>query len=316
MMTRARAAALLFGGTALGAFATPARAQTTMTSLKIPIQPTENAMNVAYGKDMGFFAVAGLDVDVEIIQNSSAIVAAVVSGSYPIGYGSIDTLAAIHQKSVALTVLAPSAEYVAPGSDHLQAILVPVNSTLQKAKDLNGKTVAVPTLHSLSETVVRAWADKNGGDSSTIKFVEIPFPTIPAALEANRVDAGYVLEPFLGSALKTTRVLAYPFSAVASHCLIGSFFTTPQWANDHRDIVSRFITVMRNTSRWANANHDKSAAILAKYTQTDPTVIATMGRVHYGDTLTAALMQPLIDVSAKYNGFSTFPAQELIYRPG
>jgi NitT/TauT family transport system substrate-binding protein len=242
-------------------------------------------------------------------------VAAVVSGTYEIGYGSIDTLAAIHQKNVPLVVLAPSAEYVQPGSDHLQAILVPLNSPLQKAKDLNGKTVAVPTLHSLSETVVRARADKNGGDSSTIKFVEIPFPTIPAAIEANRVDAGYLLEPFLGSAMKTTRVLAYPFSAVASHCLIGSFFTTPQWANEHRDVVTRFISVMRNTSRWANANPAKSAVILAKYTKTDPAVIATMARVHYGDTLTASSMQPLIDVSAKYNGFSTFPAQELIYRP-
>jgi NitT/TauT family transport system substrate-binding protein len=314
MMSRARASALLLGGAALAAFAKPVRAQTAMTSLKIPIQPTENAMNVAYGKDMGFFAAAGLDVDVEIVQNSSAIIAAVVSGTYEIGYGPVDTLAAIHVKNVPVVILAPSAEYVQPGSDHLQAILVPANSTLQKAKDLNGKTVAVPTLRSLSETVVRAWVDKNGGDSSTIRFVEIPFPTIPAALEANRVDAGYLLEPFLGAAMKTTRVLAYPFSAVASHCLIGTFFTTAQWAKDHRDVVSRFIAVMKASSRWANANPDKSADILAKYTKTDSAVIATMARVHYGDTLTAPLMQPLIDVSARYNNFSPFPAQELIYR--
>ena len=313
-MTRARASALLLGGTALGAFPQPLRAQSTVpVSLKIPIQPTENAMNIAYAKDMGFLSAAGFDVDIAIIQNSSAIIAAVVSGTYEIGYGSIDTLAAIHTKNVGLTLLTPCAEYVQPGSDHLQAILVPANSPIKTAKDLNGKTVAVPTLKSLSETVVRAWTDKNGGDSSTIKFVEVGFPTISAAIDSGRVDAGYLLEPFLGSAMKTARILAYPFSAVASHCIIGAFFTTPEWAKGHRDLIIKFVGAMRTASHWANIHPDKSVSILAKYTKADPAVIASMGRVHYGDALTPALVQPLIDISAKYNNFATFPAADLIY---
>jgi hypothetical protein len=45
----------------------------------------------------------------------------------------------------------------------------------------------------------------------------------------------------------------------------------------------------------------------------DPAVLATMTRSVYAETLTAASMQPLIDISAKYNGYATFPAQELIY---
>jgi len=315
MLTRARATALLFGAAALGAVRTPIRAQAVPLALKIPIQPQEAAMNVAYGADMGFFSAVGLDVSVQIVQNSSAIVASVVSGAYPIGYGSIDTLAAIYRKNVPLAVLAPAGEWVLPASEHLVAILVPPGSTLRSAKDLNGKTVAVPTLHSLSETTVLAWSDKNGGDSSSIKFVEIPYPAIPAALASNRVDAGLAVEPFLTPALKIARVFAYPISAVASHCLVGSFFATPQWAKDNRDVAARFIAGMKRASTWANANPEKSAPILAKYTNIDPGVIATMGRVHFGETLIASEMQPLIDVSAKYNGFATFPAQELIYRP-
>jgi hypothetical protein len=33
---------------------------------------------------------------------------------------------------------------------------------------------------------------------------------------------------------------------------------------------------------------------------------------HYAEQLTPALMQPLIDASAKYNGFRSFAAQDLI----
>jgi hypothetical protein len=37
--------------------------------------------------------------------------------------------------------------------------------------------------------------------------------------------------------------------------------------------------------------------------------------VHYAEQLTPALMQPLIDMAAKYNGFKAFPAQELMFKP-
>ena len=39
-----------------------------------------------------------------------------------------------------------------------------------------------------------------------------------------------------------------------------------------------------------------------------------MARVHYAEQLTPALMQPLIDVAAKYNGFQSFPAQDLMFK--
>jgi hypothetical protein len=66
---------------------------------------------------------------------------------------------------------------------------------------------------------------------------------------------------------------------------------------------------------WANKNPQKSGEILAKYTKLDPAAISTMARVHYAEQLTPALMQPLIDEAAKYNGFKSFPSQELIYKP-
>jgi hypothetical protein len=38
-----------------------------------------------------------------------------------------------------------------------------------------------------------------------------------------------------------------------------------------------------------------------------------MTRARFGEQLTPALMQPLIDVAAKFGGFNPFPARELIY---
>jgi hypothetical protein len=44
-------------------------------------------------------------------------------------------------------------------------------------------------------------------------------------------------------------------------------------------------------------------------------VIAKMERATFGVNLTAASIQPAIDVSAKYGNFTPFPASTLIYKP-
>jgi NitT/TauT family transport system substrate-binding protein len=215
---------------------------------------------------------------------------------------------------VPVVVIAPANEYISPSRN--AGLALSANSTVRVAKDLNGKIIAVSNLRSLSENAARAWMDRNGGDSSTAKFVEIPFPAMQPALDTGHVDAAWVAEPFISAAAKNGRVIEYGFDAIAPRFLIGAWFTTAQWANDHRDAVARFAAVIHDTAVWANKNQAQSGQIVAKYTKVDPAVLATMTRSHYAEALTPAAMQPLIDVSAKYNGFATFPAQELIYVPG
>ena len=66
-------------------------------------------------------------------------------------------------------------------------MLVAANPTVKSGKDLNGKTIGTPGLNTLGEYGVRAWVDANGGDSTTLRFVELPFPVMPAALARRAV---------------------------------------------------------------------------------------------------------------------------------
>lgn len=313
-ITRARA--LVAGGALLGAAASPARGQQTAATLRVAIIPIENSAQVYYAKDMGFFGEARLDVDIQTIQTSGGIAAALVSGASDIGNVATDTLATVHDKHVPLIVIAGAAEYLSPQTERIWGIVVPMSSPVHGAKDLNGKVVATPAVHAFATTVMSAWIDRNGGDSSTVKFAEIPFPAIPAALDAGRVDAAGLTEPFLSVATKTNRVLVYPLDAISKHFIVGTWVTTAQWAVQHPDLVERYAAAMREAAVWANKNPQKSGEILAKYTKIAPELIAIMARARYAEQpLTPSLMQPLIDASAKYNDFSSFPAQELIYTP-
>jgi len=291
----------------------PGRTQ-ALATIRLATVPTDGASAPYYAKDMGFFAKAGLDVDISSMQGAGAVAAAVSGGAIDIGYSPVDVLAAIHQKGIPFAIITPASEYVSPAMTRSVALVVAANSTIKSAKDLSGKVVASNGLHSFGEEGAKAWIDHNGGDSAAIKWVELPFPAMAAALDAGRVDAIYPVEPFLTGALKNGRVLGYGYDGIAKHFVIGTWYTTPQWAKDHADLVGRFRTAMHDAAVWANANPSLSGAILAKYLKMDPASVATMVRAHYAEQLNTALMQPLLDTAAKYNGFTPFPAQELLLR--
>ena len=281
--------------------------------LRVAIVPIEGASEVFYATDMGFFAKAGLEVEVQRMQSSPAIAAAVASNTIDIGFLSVDALATAHAKGIPLVIIAPSGCYDSTISHDNVAIALAASSPVREAKDLNGKTVAVNALHSLSTLGVSDWVDQNGGDSSTVKFVEMPFPIMTAALDAGRIDGALVTEPYATAARKSGRVIASGFDYIAKHFLVASWCTTTQWAKDHPELIKSFTGVINETAAWANKNHEESGEIVVKYLKIPPATLATMARATYCEPLTPALIQPLIDVSAKYNGFTAFPARDLIY---
>lgn len=310
MLTRRRAAALLAGALA-APVPRPARAQTA-AKLQVAVVPVEAAAEAWYGKDAGFFAKAGLDVDVQALQSGTAITPAVASGAIDVGFVAVDVLANAFSKGLPFVAIAPAAEYLAPETTKIYGIVLPAGSPIRRAADLNGKVLAVDTLRGIQETAARVWIDQHGGDSSTLRYIEIPNPAKVAALDTGRADAVYITEPFLSAVSTTHRVLAYGMDGIAKDFIFAVWFTTRQWAAAHPDLAARFAAAIRETAAWANANPAQSGTILAKYTHLDPAVIARMTRIRFGERLNAPLLEPMIRVSAKYDGFAPFPAQALL----
>ena len=79
--------------------------------------------------------------------------------------------------------------------------------------------------------------------------------------------------------------------------------------------MRRFANAIHETALWASKNPARAGELYATYSKTDPAVVASTPRVRFTEQLTPSLMQPLIDASAKYNGFKAFPAQDILYTP-
>ncbi len=298
-----------FIGATLAALAAPARAQTTAT-LRVSTGTAEVGALQFYAADLGFYAKAGLDVQLMPAQNGPANAAAVASGSLDIGSGNALALAQARERGIPFVYISPSGEYssAAPTA----GLVVPKSSPARTAADLAGKTIAVATLGSLGEIATRAWLDQHHVDLKSVKFVELPFPAMDVAIATGHVDAAAVEEPLLSRILVSdAKLFADIYDAIADSFSEGGSFTTEDFVRTHPLAVRRFAAVMAETARWANANPAASAVILKKYTGID--VSEERHRVHFAERLDPRQLQPLIDVAAKYGTLkASFPAAQMI----
>jgi NitT/TauT family transport system substrate-binding protein len=292
--------------------ALPAGAQ-TKPAIHVATIPIDSGSQAFYAKDGGFFAKEGLDATVDSITAGPAIISGVVGGTIDIGFSNLVSLETAYKRGVPIVLIAAAGLYLDSAPTTL--LMVDKSSTAKTGKDLTDKIIATNGLKNIGQYAPAAWVDQTGGDSATVKFVEMPFPEMAGALAAHRIDAAIIAEPTLSDAKATTRVLGKPYSAIGNEYLIGAWFTTAAWAKAHPDLVARFVAAMHDAAVWANANQSKSAEILAKYATIDPSVAAKMTRAKFAETLTPALVQPTIDIAAKYKAFdASFPAQDMIYQ--
>jgi len=310
--TRLTAAAALAAGAGIGR--TPAFAQ-TLQPLRIALIPTDLAGEVYYAEDLGYFKKAGYSVTFTPITSGAAISSAVAGGSVDIGFSNVVSLAIAHERGLPFTVVAPATLHI-PSQVTAGILTVLKASPIRTAKDLDGKTIAINGLNNISDASVRAWVDKNGGDSKTLKFTEVPFPQMAQAVLAGRVDAASIdaaHEQLLVKPDSDLRRLANVFDAVSPHFTPSVWFSTTGWIDAHQAAAKAFIAVIEQAAAWGNAHHAASAEILAKYLKKTPQDIQAVTRAPYATGKLGPLVQPSIDLAAKYGLIKTaFPAAEMI----
>jgi NitT/TauT family transport system substrate-binding protein len=156
--------------TALTAAPAVAAAQTPApTTIRIASAPDEDIVGALWGVESGAFRKVGLDVQVSRANSGSAVAAAVAGGSLDIGKSSLVSLMAARNRGLPFLLVAPSGIYTA--ENPVVGMIVAKNAPYKTGKDMNGKTLGVQALNDLNGLAMDTWIDKNGGDSSTVKFV-------------------------------------------------------------------------------------------------------------------------------------------------
>jgi NitT/TauT family transport system substrate-binding protein len=284
-----------------------------LLTIEIAGVPEDSITPALYADRSGLFRKYGVDARITSQRSGPAIASGVAGGAYGIGKASVEPIIIAHTKNIPFVMVAAGGVYDAKAP--IALMLVKADSPIKTAADLNGKTIAVFGLTDIFTLADRVWIDRNGGDSTTVKLVELPVSEIATAIETGRIDAGAINEPELAAALqsKKLRVLGKPFDAVAQRFMYTAWFTTTDYVNAHRAAVEGFARAMREAAAFVNRNPGQTVDLLSSFTKIDPAVIRAMTRVVQGTSLDAALIQPVIDATARYKAIPTpFEAKELI----
>jgi NitT/TauT family transport system substrate-binding protein len=305
--------------TAAAALALPSRPTVAQALEKIRLAgvPSDDMVPEYYAVKTGMYQKAGLDVEIIPTSSGSAATTAIVAGSYEMGKGSPIASFLAHLRGLPLVVVGTNTVWDVRRP--FNVITVATDSNIKTGADLNGKIACSPGLNDINTLAISAWMDKNGGDSKTLKWVEIPLSAAGAALAEHRVDVAALLEPALTAAVETgkVRILAPGFNAIAERFIIGLLFANADWAAKHPDAVKKWMRVTYEAGAYTNTHRSETAQLMSDITKIPLPLFAKMTRAETGTTATAdpALLQPLIDTAAKYNHIPrAFPARDLYFK--
>jgi NitT/TauT family transport system substrate-binding protein len=287
-------------------------AQTALPVVRVVGPPNDGFKAVFYAVKSGIFKKYGLDVQTSIVASGAAAAAALSGGAADVAYTNILTLMQAHTHNVPMVFVAAGNLQV-PGTSQTKTI-VAADSTIKSGKDLIGKTLGSASLRDINAAATLAWIDKTGGDSKTIKVVEVPASAGAAFLEEHRADAITLNEPAVSQAVATgkARVLAQPYDAVGAGMTAGFAAMDPYIAANH-DVMERFAKAMHEASLYTNAHPADTVDIVAQYSGVAPDVVAKSVRFNDAEFLEPRYLQPMIELCARYNLIDrSFPAREII----
>lgn len=264
--------------------------------------------------EKGFFKKEGLELDVVPMVGGATIAPAVASGDLQFGWSNVISLYQAHVEGFDFKLISGGAINV-KGTHDTHAIQVLKDSPIKTVKDLEGKTVAVNTLSNIVQLMAMAWIDKNGSNSAKVKFVEVPFPQMEAALTSGRVDAASTHEPFVTASVGKglTRVLAHNWGDVLPKFLIASWFASDKWLKKNKETGQRFIRAINQGIDAINADTQDTRNLMSKWTGLDAELSKKVALPVFEKGISEKDVQATIDLTHKYKLIPrAFKAREVI----
>ena len=243
-----------------GSTTSPASGSGGLRTLVVGVSPSTAALSVGVAQQQGMFKKHGLNVQLKTVQSGAQAIPELLKGDLDVSLG--DTVGTFNAASNGVAVRAFAVATVAPSDPAKDFSAIMAKSGITTAADLNNKTVAVNQAGGSAELFARAAIDKAGGDSSTVKFVELAFPQMVQGVQSGRVDAAVLVEPFVaaGEAACLTTVLrpqAVGIPGLASNLYV----TSAQEVATKKGELADFIAALNDASAFIAS--DKTAAYAA-----------------------------------------------------
>jgi NitT/TauT family transport system substrate-binding protein len=271
--------------------------------MKVSYLPIMDLQQLYVGLEKGFFEEEGLKVEAQVAQSGAVSQTLVESGSVDLGWTAIVPFVQAYVKGFDFVFIAPGV-FVDSTNRRTVGIIVKKDSPMQSFKDLAGKKIAILALQALPHLAITTLADFYGVDIKTLKFVEVPVPSIPAAVKEGAVDAGHIAEPFIAAseAEGITRLLytGYYPPEIAERIMVAGWFAKRSSLEKNKEKMGRFLKAVNKATDFINRNPDQMPAIIAKYTKLDVNLLGKITPPKFYTKTYKKDIQVQLDLCTKY----------------
>jgi NitT/TauT family transport system substrate-binding protein len=286
------------------------------TKLKVGVIPIADVAPLYVGIEQGFFKDEKLEIEPRIAEGGAAIVPAVVSGDDDIGFSNTTSLIIAASKGLPIQIVSQGVLAGTGDDDAWDGLMVPKGSKIKTAKDLEGKTVAVNNLNNVGTLAINTAMEKEGGDYTKIKYTEVPFPEMNAALAAKRVDAIWQVEPgYTGALAAGSTALFHPYEQTAPNLTVAGYFASKEFIAKDKDVLERFKRAISKSLEYSAENPEAVRKAVATYTEIPPEVLSKIKLPVFKPDLNEPTIETTIDLAAKYGYIEEKPGlDDLIAR--
>ena len=196
------------------------------------------------------------------------------------------------------------------------AVLAKKGSPVKDLKALEGKTVSVNNLNNVGPLTINNAMEKAGADYKKVEYVEVPFPDANGALDTGRIDAAFVVEPFVsqGKAQGATEV-THSFEETAPSYAVATYFATKQYAAQNKGVLNRFVRAINKSLDYAQSHPDLVRQVVPTYTKIPKDVAAKMTLPQWSADLNRPSIRQTADLAQKYGFIETKPSLDDLIRP-
>ncbi|MFF7647197.1 ABC transporter substrate-binding protein [Streptomyces canus] len=245
------------------------------TTVKLGLIPIVDVAPIYLGQKKGFYGKRGLKLEISTASGGAAIVPGVASGQFQFGFSNVTSLLIAQSSGVPIQAVSNGIASTGVAGRDFAAVAVKKGSSIKSAKDLEGRKVAINTLKNINESAVRESVRKAGGDPDKVRFVELAFDQMAAALDGGQVDAACAVEPALATIRSQGgQVIASPLVDVAKDTTVALYFTSTRYRQQNAGIVKKFQEATAESLAYADAHPDEARQIIATYTKIPASVLA------------------------------------------
>jgi NitT/TauT family transport system substrate-binding protein len=285
-----------------------------ISSVKVGVIPIVDVAPVYLGVKKGFFKAEGLTLKLVTAQGGAAIVPGVVSGDFHFGFSNVTSLLLAQSSGIQLQAVTNGVNSTGKDGKDFGGVYVRKGSGIRTAADLEGHTCAVNTLKNINDTTVRESVRKADGDPSKVKFLELAFPDMPAALESGKVDAVQIVEPGAAQVRsRGARLIASNYVDTAPGLTVALYFTGKKFAEANPGTVAAFTAGTKKSLAYAQAHPDEARQAITGYTSISAKLLPEMVLPAWDAEPDRASIKKLADLGQKDRIFSKAPDADALF---